>query len=337
MDWSYALLSDEEQTLFRRLAVFAGGWTLEAAEAVCAGGRIGTPEVLELLTRLVDKSLVVVEEQADGTARYRLLETLRQYGRQKLTAGGETEGMQQAHAAHYVAMLAARHQRRDLATWVPRWEREHANFRAALDWWEERGDAQVLLEALGRWHHWQYNGHLEEGRQRLARALTAPGAGAPTAARADALYAAGAMAMWQADYPAARAAAEERLALDRAWGADLFGAMYLLARIEMEGGDLPAARRRLEEGLREIPATRTSGHWLAWLGAVLLRQGELGAARARCEEALVRFREQAQGLPTPDLALALDKLTSVAYEQGDLVAAPRLLAGGPADPAGDGR
>ena len=321
VDWSYGLLSDEEQTLFRRLAAFAGGWTLEAAEAVCAGGRIGAPEVLELLTRLVDKSLVAVEEQADGTARYRLLETLRQYGRQKLTAGGETDGVQQAHAAHYVAMLAARHEGRDLATWVPRWEREHANLRAALDWWEACGDAQVLLQALGKWQHWQYNGHLGEGRQRVARALAAPGAEAPTAARSAALHAAGCMAMWQADSSAARTAAEERLALDRGRGVDLFGAMYLLARIEMERGDFAGARRRLEEGLRELPTARTSGHWLAWLGAVLLREGELGAARARCEESLARFRAIAQGRPTPDLALALDKLTSVAYEQGDLAAA----------------
>ena len=98
VDWSYSLLSAAEQTLFRRLAVFAGGFTLEAAEAVCAGGPIAPEEVLELLLRLVDKSLVMAEESAGDVERYRLLETLRQYGRERLLAAGEAADLYARHA-----------------------------------------------------------------------------------------------------------------------------------------------------------------------------------------------------------------------------------------------
>src|SRR5262249_32769130 len=109
VDWSYDLLSAPEQTLFARLSVFAGGGTLEAAEAVCPdpdGAGIAPGEVLDLLTRLADQSLVVAEEQPDGTARYRLLETLRQYARERLAAGGAA-ALRERHAAHYLERAEA--------------------------------------------------------------------------------------------------------------------------------------------------------------------------------------------------------------------------------------
>ena len=103
MDWSYDLLSEPERRLFNRLSVFAGGWTLEAAEAVCAGEGIEREEVLDLLLQLVRKSLVVAHEGSDGAERYRLLETLRQYARERLLAGGEEETLRRQHATYFLA------------------------------------------------------------------------------------------------------------------------------------------------------------------------------------------------------------------------------------------
>ena len=104
MDWSHALLSEEERIAFRRLSVFAGGWTLEAAETVCAGEGIEEGEVMDLLASLVDKSLVLVTEQRDGEARYRLLETVRQYAREKLEGSGEAGEVRRRHAAWFLAL-----------------------------------------------------------------------------------------------------------------------------------------------------------------------------------------------------------------------------------------
>ena len=331
-DWSHDLLAAPERALFARLSVFAGGWELEAAEAVCAGAAgaagadgadgtgIGGDEVLDLLTRLVDKSLVDVHEQADGTARYRLLETLRQYARLKLAAGGAADAVRRAHAGYYLAQLAEA----DLsgpgqAEWLGRLERDHDNLRAALDWWDEHpeaGDPQLLLRAVARWEHWNFNGHVGEGAQRLARALAAPGAEAPTPARAAALHTATALAVFGGDYRGARALAEERLALERALGrADHTGA-WALAGIEFATGDVAAARRRLEAGLREFPAARASGHWLTLLGRTLL-QDEPAAGRAYFEEVLTRYRAEARGRPTTSLAHALDWAAAGDFEGGD--------------------
>ena len=137
MDWSYALLSEAERVLFGRLSVFAGGWTLEAAEAVGSGGGVGEGEVLDPLSRLVDKSLVVVEEGEGGVMRYTMLEPVRQYAREKLRESGEEEAVQSRHAGFFLALaegaepeLAGTQQE----AWLKRLEREHANVRGALSW-----------------------------------------------------------------------------------------------------------------------------------------------------------------------------------------------------------
>jgi predicted ATPase len=134
MDWSHDLLPDEEQTLFRRLSVFAGGFTLEAAESVCAGKDLQRDEVLELLSHLVDKSLVAVWEK-DGETRYRLLETVRQYGREKLSESGEEGHLWERHAGYYLALAAKAEPELKGAgqvEWLQRFEWEHDNLRAAI-------------------------------------------------------------------------------------------------------------------------------------------------------------------------------------------------------------
>jgi non-specific serine/threonine protein kinase len=205
IDWSHDLLSEDEQVLFRQLSVFAGGFTLEAAEEVCSGEGIEKDEVLDLLSHLVDKSLVVVAER-DGEARYRLLETVKQYGREKLDESGEAEAIRGHHASFFLrlaeeaepAMLGP-----EQWVWVGRLEREHDNQRAALGWLRERGEAERGLRfagALGQF--WFFRGYYTEGRAWLEEFLGLPGASGGTAVRAKALYALGVLIYRSADYAA---------------------------------------------------------------------------------------------------------------------------------------
>ena len=190
VDWCYDLLDAPERALFARLSVFAGGWTLEAAEAVGPGARVEADEVLDVLTRLADRSLVVAEARADGTARYRLLETLRQYARQKLAASGEEDATRARDAAHYLALAeqASPATPAGDAAALHRLEREHADLCEALRWWAGRGEAEPGLRAATApaWF-WGMRGHRTERREwqptpsprpRLrARAAPGPGCG----------------------------------------------------------------------------------------------------------------------------------------------------------------
>jgi predicted ATPase/class 3 adenylate cyclase len=168
--WSYELLDEPERKLFIRLSVFAGGFTLSAAEVVCAGEGIEVAAVLDLLSHLVDKSLVVAEE-----SRYRLLETLRQYGEQKLAGSGEAEAVRDRHRNFFLALAeeAEPHLRSPEADqWVERLEREHDNLRAALEWSLESGQADALqrhVVPLSRF--WEHNDYHTEGREWLEKAL----------------------------------------------------------------------------------------------------------------------------------------------------------------------
>jgi predicted ATPase len=147
MEWSYELLSEAERALLRQLSVFAGGWTLSAAEAVCAGGGLEGDEVLDLLTQLVDKSLVLVGEQ-DGDARYRLLETVRQYASEKLEEAGEAGEVRGWHAAWFLALAEEAephlkgHQQLE---WLGRLEPEHENLRSAMRWLIDEGEVETAV------------------------------------------------------------------------------------------------------------------------------------------------------------------------------------------------
>jgi tetratricopeptide (TPR) repeat protein len=245
VEWSYCLLTEPERRLFDRLAVFAGGWTLEAAEAVCADapaghpsqGRMGYPiaavDVPDLLVRLVDKSLVVAEPGPDGADRYRLLETLRQYARGQLRAGGEAAAVGARHAAFYleqVERLDWLEQASLLAPPRPWLAREDDNLRAALRWLCEAGDAGRGLRlgaALGT--IWLRSGRLSEARQHLGELLAVPGAAAPTAERARVLYALAALARRQTGFDEAQALFEEGLAIVRRIG-DRFAEAWMLTQ-----------------------------------------------------------------------------------------------------------
>ena len=182
LDWSHDLLTEHERTLFRRLSVFTGGFTLEAAEQVCAAAAIAGPDVLNLVGRLVDKSLVIVDER-DRHARYRLLESVRQYGRERLDESGDAEIIQRRHRDWYLdfaerATAKLRGPEQDV--WLSRLEIEHDNLRAALGWSKAVRDAAAILRlAAALTWFWFMSEHWSEGRQWVEDALAAGGTAAP--------------------------------------------------------------------------------------------------------------------------------------------------------------
>ncbi|MDP6514815.1 MAG: protein kinase [SAR202 cluster bacterium] len=219
VEWGYDLLSEPEQALFNRLSVFAGGFTLEAVESAWAGEGVEEYEILDLVSSLVDKSLMVVVDGAGGSARYGLLETLREYGWERLVERGESEETQRRHAACFVALAEeAEPELRgpQQVSWLERLEQEHDNVRAALSWSAESGDGETGLRLGGAlWPFWLTRGYLSEGRERLAGALALPSGLEGTATRANALNGLGNMALSQGDYSAAWALYEESLAIRR--------------------------------------------------------------------------------------------------------------------------
>ena len=232
LDWSHELLSEPERKVFRRLSVFAGGWTLEASEAVGSGedigeegrdsyGRVSNPPLLDLLSGLVEKSLVVAEPTEQGGVRYRLLEPVRQYALEKLEQSGEAEDIKRSHAGYFLALaeeaepwLSGPHG----AEWFERLEEELDNIRVALSWARARGEAELSLRlagALGGF--WFWGGHYGEARGWLEAAL-AQGDRTSTLVRAKALAAVSSMAWAQSDLGRARGAAEEGLRLSKEAG-----------------------------------------------------------------------------------------------------------------------
>jgi non-specific serine/threonine protein kinase len=257
LDWSYRLLSPAEQVMFRRLAVFAGAWNLKAARAVCTDGVIARAEVLELLTSLVDKSLVIVSEH-DGRARYRLLEPLRAFGGQQLAAQRELEQVQERHAAFCVCtaeQAATELVGSSQAMWLNDLESQHDDLRAALRWAQEHGDVETgarLAGNLGRF--WDLRGHLTEGRK-WAEAFLAlgscPSSAKECAYRLKLLRMTSGLALAQGDLAAAAAFAEEGLALARASGNSQgqAGFLLLLGHVARIRGQFDRAATYLEHTL----------------------------------------------------------------------------------------
>jgi predicted ATPase/DNA-binding CsgD family transcriptional regulator len=232
MDWSHELLGQKERVLFRRLSVFAGSFTLEAAESICAGEQLHRDEVLELLSQLVDKSLVVAQER-DGTARYRLLETIRQYGRERLEEAGEAAQVREQHAGYYLAVAeeAEPELKGDRQVkWLERLETEHGDLRVAMAWLLERGEPESAARlGWALWLFWGIRTHLAEGRRSMERALSARGSvGMTASARARALFVAGMMANYQGDHLSAEPLVQESLGLFKELG-DKVGTAYALS------------------------------------------------------------------------------------------------------------
>lgn len=335
VDWSHGLLSEPERGLFRRLSVFAGGWTLEAAEAVCGSDGFERQEILDFLCQLVDKSLVLAEEHG-GEKRYRLLETLRQYGEEKLKESGEAAAVRGRHLGWFRA-LAERADpefyRAGQADWYNRFELEVDNVRAALEW--SKTDAASLDAGLrlagALWRFWFSRGHLTEGWEQLVALLASapvrPTAGAPRrsrmAARARALNAAGRLGAFRGDLAEAEGLLREALALNRELG-DKDGLAISwrnLGIMTMYRGDLASARAFLEESvalMRELGGGSLTHTPLLHLGWTAYFQGENNLAQALWEEGLARARDYGDVFTTGNLLTGLGQL---ALRQQDLPAA----------------
>ena len=262
IDWSYSLLPEAERLVFRHLGVFAGGGTLEAVEAVCVDDATtadADEEMVDTLSRLADKSLIIVDLRGDE-ARYRLLETLRQYGQERLVETGEEEAARRRHQAWYLTLA----ERADAgligpqqAAWIDRMEREHDNVRAVLAWSLERSDGSLAAQIGARiWRFWLYRGYLSEGRRWLARALAL--VQEPASLRAAALRGAGLLALYQNDLGPATALIAESLALCRELGDQqgLGQALNALGLIAHNEGDYARAVERFEEALPLLRAVR---------------------------------------------------------------------------------
>jgi predicted ATPase len=196
IDWSYSLLDEREQRLFASVGVFAGGFTLDAAEAVCGPERGRSDDVFEGLCSLVEKSLLREEEGAEGEPRFSMLETIREYACERLAERGDEEMLRQRHGDHYLTLAEAAYSERT-GDWLVRLVEEHDNLRAALDWLRERSPEQELQLAGALGWFWEERSHFVEGRQRLARLVS--GKWEPERYLARALVWASVLALYQDD------------------------------------------------------------------------------------------------------------------------------------------
>jgi len=325
IDWSYELLSEAERTLLNRLSVFAGGWTLEAAEIACAGRGIEETKILDLLAALIDRSLVVYRE-INGEARYSLLETLRQYAAAWLNTAGETEAMRSCHQNFFVGFSEEAEPHlvgAEQALWLARIEREQDNIRAALAWSVEGEGHLRLVSALIRF--WYIRGRLSEGRSWLKSGLAGRG-DLSAALRAKALNGAGTLAWGQGDYDAARHFYEEALVLRRAKGdpLEIAGSLGNLGLVARNQGDLTSAALLMEEALaleRQVGDTEAIAISLGNLGLVAFDQGNYDSAKPLLEESLSLKRKTGDKW---GITIALNNLGLVAWKQRRMDAAQSL-------------
>ena len=321
MDWSHELLSREERSLFRRLSVFAGGFSLEAAESVCIGEDVERDEVLGLLSHLVDKSLVAVWEK-DGETRYRLLETVRQYGQEKLSESGEEGYLRERHAGYYLALAAKAEPELKGAgqvQWLKRFEWEHDNLRAAILWSLERRNLQDAAQlGWALWLFWWIRGHFAEGRRLMEEALSVKGSAAmPASARAQGLFVAGTMACGQGDHSSAEPLLEESVTLFREVG-DTRGVAYALGSAAV----LAITQEQYERGIDyseeaadlflEVGDKWGAAPMLGCSAVGWLNRGDHGRAKSLAEQGLRICRETGDKHGT---SIALCTLAGVAQAE----------------------
>jgi len=345
LEWSHEPLSGPERTLFRQLSVFAGGWSLEAAEEVCSGEGIEQDDVLDLLSEVVDKSLVVAEAGEEGVPRFRMLEPVRHYGRERLEESGESETVRSRHARYYL-QLAERVEpeligNRPMAA-LERLETERGNLRNALSWAldadeeESTERAQMglrLAAALGRF--WDAQGP-REGRQWLEKGLAKSGASL-TSVRAKALNEAGFIAVYEGD-PQAMGLLEEGLALYKELG-DRSGVAFSMSNLGHAVAHLGQRERMislreevealLSEPLEDQRGTledkRETAHLLQFLGIAAWGEGVFEQAKVWHEDALALFREVGD---VRSVATCLSSIGMMVLAEGDSERAAALFEEG---------
>jgi predicted ATPase/DNA-binding XRE family transcriptional regulator len=328
LDWSYDLLSVAERSLFARLAVFAGGWTLEAAEAVCDVG--DEAEVLQHMSALVDQSLVQQQASIQHEHRFTMLETVREYALERLEESGELERLRRRHASYFLG-LAEEEERASQGplqrAWLDRLETEHDNLRAALAWsLTAQGDTVMGLQLTGALSHfWYVREHHSESRMWLQSALER-GSGA-TAARAKVLVGAGRLAWFQGEFARANTLVEESLTLYQDLGDDAGAAFALLVlgRTAVSQGNNGRGETLVEESLALF---RQQGNmWgiaraLIVLGDGALFEDDVDRATANFQKSLAICQdlEDAEGI-----ALSLLYLGRAAHMRGDDTRSKTLL------------
>ncbi|MBB6051618.1 adenylate/guanylate cyclase domain-containing protein [Armatimonas rosea] len=343
IDWSFDLLTPEEKTLLLRLSVFAGGWVLESAESVGSGAGIDELDVLDLLTSLVDKSLVTYEEHGNR-ARYRLLETVRQYARERLAESGESETVRGRHLDHTVTQVEAIFaitSFEGFPLWMQHMDEEYENIRAALAWCSANASSETFIrrglrigEAL--WPFWHVCGYLSDGREHLEELARLGHAWQGTRPRtvvkslAEVLHGTSLLAMEQGDDVAAGAALDEALQLAHELEDQHSIAVFGMAQgwLANHRGDYNTARQLIEKNLsffREINDPIYLGLSLVTLGGTAIIQNDFLTAEPLIEESMALFRSTGN---TRALATGLEGLGNIAAARGDYVSAQSLLREG---------
>jgi predicted ATPase len=332
IQWSYDLLDPDEQRLFRRLAVFVGGCTLEGTEAVCNADGALQVDVLDGVASLAAKSLLRLDEQGGEEPAVVMLETIREYGFEQLEASGEAEQLRRRHAEYYLALAEAAERQfwsgGDYGVWLTRFAREHDNLRAALAWTHGDGGSPEmgLRLASALWWFWFVHSHYTEGRHWLETTLGASSM-VPPALRAKALTEAGQLERVQGDYDRAMALLQEAAALYREQQ-DIRGLVRALVELafgHLFRGDARKAAELWDEG---VALGRSSGDtWglaasLHGLGRVAHHDGDHARAAALLEESLALFRQLRNRWY---IAWTLRYLGRVLLARGDLARARELL------------
>jgi predicted ATPase len=329
--WSYAQLSEVDRRLFRRLAVFVGGCTLEAAESVCNAEGEASIDALEAGASLADKSLLRLEEQGDGEPRVMMLETIREFAQEQLEASGEAPTFRQRHAEYYLSLAESANPRMwgaEQTEWLVRLDTEHDNMRAALSWSEHDavGVAVGLRLAGALMRFWYIRGHFTECRRWLEVALAA-GGDAPNPVRGRALNLAGILAFAQGDYGRATELFEESLVLLREQG-DIWGIALGLGDLGLVAHDQGDYRRGAELFTESLDLFRQAGDtWgTAWcygnLGRLAYAQGDYDGANIVLDQGLVLRRELGDKW---GMAWSLATLGSVAQARNDFARAAELF------------
>ena len=316
--WSYDLLADHERSLFRRTSVLTGGFTTDTAAAVCDGDRGCGDDVLSGLAVLADNSLVTLIPGSDGDVRFGMLQTIREFGLDRLDAEDDRAATERRHAQwflHVVEDAEPGLRGPELLQSIVALQTEHENLRAALRWSIEHDAADTGLRIVGAlWRFWHLGGHLSEGRRWAAAVLDLPSAAGRTAVRAKALSAAGGIAYWQGDVPAVRAAYEEALAISEELGDEAIRAQatYDLA---FAYGLVPtkAHSRRLFEQSREMFERVGNAVGVAdtlWALAMMNGlTGDYGAARTLADESVRLHRELGDAFGLVDALAELGRAT----------------------------
>jgi predicted ATPase/class 3 adenylate cyclase len=331
IEWSFALLDEGEQLLFGRLAVFSGGRTLEAIEAICDAEGDLPVDAFEGVSSLLDKSLLRQEEGPNGEPRFVMLETVHEFAREKLEESAEAEEIKRAHAEYFLTLAEEAYPELrgpDQLEWLERLEAEHDNMRAALSWAMERKEAELVLR-LGSTLSWLWSvrGYHSEGRRWLEEALAMDGRGSPEV-RAMALAGAGVLASEQGDLDRAKEACEEGLELLANEASEASEAklnlLAFLGWVAWQREEHDKATELFEEGLalsREMNDPWWLANSLSNLATVSHSQGDSERATELYAESMDLFREQGD---KQSLTYCLTNLAMVACSQGDLRRAAQL-------------